>query len=449
MTKTYSTSTATKVGFGLIGVSLIAIFGLLMLPSLQVSQPANDDVQMSSTDQMSPTTTPEVVSAKVEPEPADIADITVSDKADEVIIAEEAIEADDKANEAEVTEEIAEEVTEAIMAEDSVVLEADVENTAAKELSDQQPVIQAIEEEKPLTYPDRAPIIPSFDQWRVDAEGSAVVSGQAEPGAKVRVLVDNETVAQTTSDDTGLFATLFNLPPNELPSMMVLEAELADGQVLRSRGSVALAPTVSPALAQKQNVAEENVKGEMQSNEPAALLITEKGVTLLQSGKKELTAAPNAQPSDDIQVVVTITSHDGEGPLFISGTGEPDRIIRLYLNGTYLTQSTVAQNGDWKIEIALDAPGTYLIRIDQLDKKGKVGSRFETAFEKETGADFDLKAEAEQKEVEITVKSGYSLWRIARETYGNGVLYVQLYEANKNQIKDPDLIYPGQVLNLP
>ncbi len=44
---------------------------------------------------------------------------------------------------------------------------------------------------------------------------------------------------------------------------------------------------------------------------------------------------------------------------------------------------------------------------------------------------------------------GTSLWRIARRAYGDGMNYTLIYEANKDQIKDPNLIYPGQVFNLP
>lgn len=51
--------------------------------------------------------------------------------------------------------------------------------------------------------------------------------------------------------------------------------------------------------------------------------------------------------------------------------------------------------------------------------------------------------------VTITVQPGFTLWQIARENYGEGVLYVQLYDANRNRIKDPDLIYPGQVFTVP
>jgi nucleoid-associated protein YgaU len=38
---------------------------------------------------------------------------------------------------------------------------------------------------------------------------------------------------------------------------------------------------------------------------------------------------------------------------------------------------------------------------------------------------------------------------LARRTYGEGIRYTTIFEANKNQIKDPDLIYPGQVFALP
>ncbi|MFN3953070.1 MAG: LysM peptidoglycan-binding domain-containing protein [Pararhodobacter sp.] len=49
----------------------------------------------------------------------------------------------------------------------------------------------------------------------------------------------------------------------------------------------------------------------------------------------------------------------------------------------------------------------------------------------------------------LTVQPGHSLWRISREHYGEGVRYVQIFQANREQIRNPDLIYPGQVFVLP
>jgi hypothetical protein len=50
-----------------------------------------------------------------------------------------------------------------------------------------------------------------------------------------------------------------------------------------------------------------------------------------------------------------------------------------------------------------------------------------------------------------TVKEGENLWQIARywEVYGEGRMWTQIYEANKDKIKDPNLIRPGWVLTIP
>jgi nucleoid-associated protein YgaU len=65
-----------------------------------------------------------------------------------------------------------------------------------------------------------------------------------------------------------------------------------------------------------------------------------------------------------------------------------------------------------------------------------------------------LKVEAKPNRVQllsgfVTVRRGQSLWRIARSVYGRGTQYTLIYESNQDQIRDPDLIYPGQIFSLP
>jgi nucleoid-associated protein YgaU len=47
------------------------------------------------------------------------------------------------------------------------------------------------------------------------------------------------------------------------------------------------------------------------------------------------------------------------------------------------------------------------------------------------------------------VSRGDSLWRISRITYGDGTRYAVVYQANRDRIRDPNLIHPGQILVLP
>lgn len=48
-----------------------------------------------------------------------------------------------------------------------------------------------------------------------------------------------------------------------------------------------------------------------------------------------------------------------------------------------------------------------------------------------------------------TVKSGDCLWKIAKQFYGNGAQYTKIYDANRDKIKNPNLIYPNQILTIP
>jgi nucleoid-associated protein YgaU len=62
----------------------------------------------------------------------------------------------------------------------------------------------------------------------------------------------------------------------------------------------------------------------------------------------------------------------------------------------------------------------------------------------------NMQAPAPAPEVEYyTIVSGDSLSKIARKYYGNAMDYPKLFEANREVIKDADLIYPGQKIRIP
>src|SRR3546814_375350 len=89
------------------------------------------------------------------------------------------------------------------------------------------------------------------------------------------------------------------------------------------------------------------------------------------------------------------------------------------------------------------AEGLHALRVDQVDANGQVLARVETPFSREPVR------VAQAGEAFFIVQPGNSLWRIARRTYGRGMQYAVIYQANQDQIRDPDLIYPGQVFELP
>ena len=87
-------------------------------------------------------------------------------------------------------------------------------------------------------------------------------------------------------------------------------------------------------------------------------------------------------------------------------------------------------------------PGLYTLRLDEIAADGRVATRIELPFQRADLEPFDVAQSS------IVVQPGDSLWRIARRIHGAGMAYTLIYEANRDQIRDPDLIYPGQVFNL-
>jgi nucleoid-associated protein YgaU len=183
---------------------------------------------------------------------------------------------------------------------------------------------------------------------------------------------------------------------------------------------------------------------------PAVLIAGEQGVRLMQ---------PSAPGRAADRVVVDVISYDADGTVRLEGRGAPpppavDR-VRIYLDNAPVQDAPIAEDGTWRIPLTDVATGVYTLRVDQIDPAGNVVSRFETPFKREDPAELArLSAESPQAEGQvkasvITVQPGYTLWGIADDRYGSGLDYVAIFEANDDQIRDPDLIYPGQVFDLP
>ena len=60
-----------------------------------------------------------------------------------------------------------------------------------------------------------------------------------------------------------------------------------------------------------------------------------------------------------------------------------------------------------------------------------------------------VKSNANSNARYYVVKRGDCLWKIAKKYYGNGALYTKIYNANRDKIKNPDLIYVNQRFIIP
>jgi nucleoid-associated protein YgaU len=291
---------------------------------------------------------------------------------------------------------------------------------------------------QPVATPALTP--PSFDVVRVEPDGSLVVGGRAEPFSDVMLLVDGKAHDKAASGDNGQFA-MVPPPLKPGPHSLTLSMAMKDGRVVGSS---------------------QNVSVDVPENKKDAVLVakTEAGKATEVLSAPAPSQAPVASADGRPMTAITVVEAEESGTLYVAGKAAPGANVRLYLNEAYLGAADVGSDSSWSLKIAKGVvPGQYHIRADDADRvTGKVLSRAEVTFDYAAKvAETAPSAASSKSQPSVTVDTietatvsrGDSLWRISRKTYGAGNRYTVIHSANKEQIRDPDLIYPGQIFVLP
>ena len=286
---------------------------------------------------------------------------------------------------------------------------------------------------------------PRFDVVRVAPDGAGLVAGRAEPGARVTVRSGDEALAEVEAGPGGDFVTMFQAVPSREPQVLTLEAA-GTGAPRGSEETVLLLPPgqggPSPREAEPESVAV------AASDEPGAIAQDEEPVVaataILRADAEPAEvrrAAPGAGVSSGRLSLATI-DYGEAGLVALAGYAPAGARLRVYVDGLAAEEATAGADGRWQAGLDALEAGTYTLRVDVLDADGRVESRVETPFRRDT-------PEVAAGPGAITVQPGNNLWTIARMRYGSGVLYTKIFTANAELIADPNLIFPGQVFTLP
>lgn len=270
---------------------------------------------------------------------------------------------------------------------------------------------------------------PVFDIVRVAPVGSAVTAGRGEPGSSIQLLADGEALFFT--DENG---------------------QRADTQRINERGEWVIIPDEplpSGAIELSLRMVTPNGR-EMISEQTVVVSIPEqRGPTpLVVVGRpgeaSRVWQCPSCLDAEMGTLVLETVDYDATGAVIFSGRADTGTTVRVFANGALVGETSVGRDGRWDLQAgSLLAPGVYDLQIDQVDPDGNVSAVIVLPFERVAPEDLDLGPDS------VVVQPGNSLWRLARRLYGEGVQYTVIYEANRAQIRDPDLIYPGQVFTAP
>ncbi|MEP3275217.1 MAG: LysM peptidoglycan-binding domain-containing protein [Stappiaceae bacterium] len=183
--------------------------------------------------------------------------------------------------------------------------------------------------------------------------------------------------------------------------------------------------------------------------------------------EKEIPNTGEAIQTGSYSVAVSAVETE-KGKLFVAGEGTAGEQVQIYLGEDLVGSVRSGGNSRWLLETRKDVgPGTYEVRADVVDGgSGKVLARAVVSFKKvpdsvilrpvvtaEQAQGSGAAGASAQIEVSdlpnVIIRKGDNLWTISRRLYGDGLRYTTIYQANKEQIRNPNLIFPGQVFMTP
>jgi nucleoid-associated protein YgaU len=288
---------------------------------------------------------------------------------------------------------------------------------------------------------------PSFDVVRVEKSGETVIAGRAAPDSEVNVTTqDGSSLGRTKADASGAWAIVPEQPLTPGSHEIGVESQNAEGAAALSEEVVVVVvpePQASAAPAPKaaatKSDAGSDTTGPAAGGEQVLAVLTPR-----QGGGSKVLPQ---EPEEGIvhgDLVLDSVDYNEDGIAVVGGRAAPGSRVVIYLDNRLLGDSVAGVDGRWSYAPKNPvAEGLHQLRVDQVDGSGKVIARVETPFSRQAVR------VASADEAFVIVQPGNSLWRIARRTYGHGLQYSVIYQANKDQIRDPDLIYPGQVFELP
>ena len=262
---------------------------------------------------------------------------------------------------------------------------------------------------------------PTFDVVNVDKEGQLIIAGRAGKNQLVQIYNGDQLLGEVTTNQFGEFVFM----PDEklLPGAYDLN--------LVSEGKKSI-DSVSIIVPENQNI----VAGSSTANDVIVTVNKPDGTI-----KKVLQGASNSNQANNLSF--DSLSYSDKGSLNLSGKAKPGSKIDIYIGKNLVGTAYADEDGFWNIILDKPVkPGDYILRFNEIQDE-KVIASLETPIRQSDLTKVDISDNA------ILVQPGNSLWRISRRFYGEGILYTLIFKANKNKINNPDLIYPGQIFEVP
>lgn len=217
---------------------------------------------------------------------------------------------------------------------------------------------------------------------------------------------------------------------------------------------------------------------EATSAPPSVVASAEASIAAFDTG--DLAAAGSAEQSKSLDVSseaapgipatgdVTIKAAEAEShTLYVAGEATAGTLVRIFANDELVGEALAAPDGTWLLEAEKELPiGKVDLRAEAVPESGAPSAAVVAdsapfmhyadgvvlePLAAAVGDGRTVLSDAAQfpPAAYVIIRRGDNLWRIARRNYGRGIKYQAIYAANKDRIRNPHWIFPGQVFVVP
>ena len=253
----------------------------------------------------------------------------------------------------------------------------------------------------------------AFDLVRLEPTGDVIMAGKTKPQIKIDIFDGNQKLSSVTSDVHGDWVWMSDKKIEDGLKRFHLKHQDSNGNIFHSSENVII-------FFEKDKI----------ENQKVVKIINKKNAGIEILNNKLIKG-----------LALDIVEHHANGRLRVKGRSLPDSEIKFLLSEKLVGKTNSDANGNWEFNLGQIKFNNYDLQIESIYKNNVISLKTEIL-----NGNINDKLFYEKK---FIVEEGNSLWRIARKTLGGGILYAEIYKNNKKIIKDPDLIFPGQVFNIP
>ena len=280
--------------------------------------------------------------------------------------------------------------------------------------------------------------VPKVDIIKVEPDGSFVIAGVGKPNTEILILEKGKIIENAKVDNSGAWAIISNKQLSSGDNLIVIDQNNQDGTHSLSR-------EIYVTKIDKKNKSKPMVIA-IPNQDGGKIQIIQKP-SKMNNSKKDQTSSVSILNKLNVPLRtfrVDSIFFNELGNVAIQGKANFGSYIDLYIDNIIIKKLSISSGPEWKFNsLKVFDFGQHRLKVILRSKDNNVLKTIELPFMRVKIPEGML------PEDYVIIKPGDMLWSISYRIYGNPFKYVEIYNENKDQISNPDLIFPGQIFTLP